>query len=212
MPSPAPLQYGQTYHIHNRGNNCENIFVEERNRQHFLRLYTKYIEPTGDTYAYCLLRNLFHFLVRMKTEEEQEETYKAGEISSLTAGFKPKNPSQQFSNLFNAYAKAMNSAYERSGSLFHNLFGRVRVASEAHFVHLITYIQQNPQRLGLVDDFRNWHHSSYRTILSTKPTRLKRDDVLAWFHGLREFEASHRTEIRDQQVAPLVPDDPPTRS
>ena len=207
MPSPAPLQYGQTYHIYNRGNNRENIFIGERNYQHFLSLYTRYIEPIGDTYAYCLLRNHFHFLVRMMTEQEQEEMRKTGGASSLAEPFKRKNPSQQFSNLFNAYAKAMNKAYERSGSLFHNPFGRVRVASETHFVHLIAYIHQNPQRHGLADDFREWPHSSYRTILSTKPTRLKRDDVLAWFHGRREFEESHRTLVQDRQIAAFVPHD-----
>ena len=76
MPSPARLQHGQAYHIYNRGNNQENIFVEERDYQHFLRLYSKYIEPIGDTYAYCLFRPHFHFIVRMKTEQEQEEACK----------------------------------------------------------------------------------------------------------------------------------------
>lgn len=70
----------QTYHVHNRGNNRENILVEERNYQHFLKLYAKYIEPVGDTYAYCLLGNHFHFLVRIKTMEEQEGTHKGWKI------------------------------------------------------------------------------------------------------------------------------------
>jgi len=74
MTSPSPLCYGQYYHIYNRGNNRENIFVEERNYRYFLKLYVKYIEPVADTYAYCLLRNHFHFLVRIKTVAEQEQT------------------------------------------------------------------------------------------------------------------------------------------
>ncbi|MBE9507489.1 MAG: hypothetical protein IMY86_05515, partial [Chloroflexi bacterium] len=72
MSKPVPLQYGGYYHIYNRGNNREDIFVEERNYLHFLRLYAKYIGPVADTYAYCLLRNHFHFLVRIKTVGEQE--------------------------------------------------------------------------------------------------------------------------------------------
>jgi putative transposase len=73
MTSPTPLQYGQYYHIYNRGNNRENIFFEERNYRYFLRLYVKYAEPVADTYAYCLLRNHFHFLVRIKTVGEQTQ-------------------------------------------------------------------------------------------------------------------------------------------
>ncbi len=79
MTSPAPLQYGQYYHIYNRGNNRENIFIEERNYRYFLKLYAKYIEPIAHTYAYCLLRNHFHFLVRIKTVEEQEKTLRVSE-------------------------------------------------------------------------------------------------------------------------------------
>jgi REP element-mobilizing transposase RayT len=63
---PIPLQYGLTYHIYNRGNNRENIFIEERNYRCFLQLYLKYIEPIAWTFAYCLLRNHFHLLVRIK--------------------------------------------------------------------------------------------------------------------------------------------------
>jgi len=63
---PIPLQYGLYYHIYNRGNNRENIFLEERNYRYFLQLYLKYIEPIAWTFAYCLLRNHFHFLVRIK--------------------------------------------------------------------------------------------------------------------------------------------------
>ncbi len=73
MPSPPPLEYNCYYHIFNRGNNRENIFKEERNYRYFLKLYAKYIEPVADTFAYCLLPNHFHLLVRTKTVEELQE-------------------------------------------------------------------------------------------------------------------------------------------
>ena len=72
MPKRIPLEYGKYYHIYNRGNNRENIFFEDRNYHYFLKLYAKHVEPVADTYAYCLLYNHFHFLVRIKTVEEQE--------------------------------------------------------------------------------------------------------------------------------------------
>ncbi len=71
MPN-APLEFGQYYHIYNRGNNRENLFVEEREYPYCLRLYGKYILPVAQTFAYCLLPNQFHFLIRTYTEEEQE--------------------------------------------------------------------------------------------------------------------------------------------
>ena len=47
MAQPVPLQHGRYYHIYNRGNNRENLFLEERNYRHFLRLYAHYVEPVG---------------------------------------------------------------------------------------------------------------------------------------------------------------------
>ena len=61
MTSPSPLEYGQYYHIYNRGNNGENLFFEERNYPYFLKLYAHHILPVADTYAYCLLRNHFQY-------------------------------------------------------------------------------------------------------------------------------------------------------
>ena len=215
MTSPKPLEYGQYYHIYNRGNSGENLFFEERNYRHFLELYVRYIEPVADTFAYCLLRNHFHVLVYVKTVEEQVEAHQTPRVripGSLEAPrvleeFKPQKPSQQFGNLFNAYAKAVNKAYGRTRSLFENPFGRKLVTSDAYFAQLIAYIHYNPQKHGFVDDFRAWDFSSFHAMLSRKPTRLKRDVVLDWFDGASGFRAAHRREVNESLIAPLVADD-----
>jgi putative transposase len=49
MASPSPLLFDTYYHIYNRGNNRENIFIQERNYQYFLNLYSKFIDPIADT-------------------------------------------------------------------------------------------------------------------------------------------------------------------
>ena len=77
MTSPSPLLYDTYYHIYNRGNNRENIFIQERNYEYFMRLYEKHVSPIADTFAYCLLRNHFHIAVRTKSEEEILKTLKA---------------------------------------------------------------------------------------------------------------------------------------
>jgi putative transposase len=195
MANPIPLQYGQYYHIHNRGNNRECIFIEERNYRYFLKLYAKHIEPIADTFAYCLLPNHFHFLVYIK------DLTGLGDLPGL------KKPSQYFSNLFNAYTKAINKAYDRTGALFQRPFGRIVVTSDTYFAHLVTYIHRNPQKHGLVADFRTWPYSSYPAHLSDKPTRLQRGDVLAWFDGAEGFRMAHRSQPDEQLLAPLVPED-----
>ena len=191
MSKPVALQPGSYYHIYNRGNNRENLFREERNYHHFLKLYARYIPAVADTYAYCLLKNHFHVLVRLKTAVE------------LTRNGKVLSPSQQLGNLFNAYSKAINKAYGRTGSLFEHPFERIEVISERHRLHLVTYIHRNPQTHGLIADFRDWPFSSYHALCSTRPTYLRRDDVLAWFGGSAELAAAHRRPDDDQRLAAL---------
>jgi putative transposase len=193
------LERGKYYHIYNRGNNRENIFIEERNYRYFLQLYAKYIGPVADTYAYCLMRNHFHVLGRMKTEEE---------ILTDPKGF--ENPlglpdtGQQFGKLFNAYAKAINKAYQRTGSLFQNPFRRKEVTSNAYFRQLVAYIHRNPQKHGFVKDFRDWPYSSYHALLSDKPTHVKRMEVLEWFGDAPTLVEFHLRDVSEDDIAPVL--------
>lgn len=219
MVSPSPLQYDSYYHIYNRGNNRENIFIQERNYYYFMNLYARYINSVAETYAYCLLRNHFHLLVRIKSEEEiiksggktlmfSNKNLVASRQSIQTnkdavRSYKPLGsdyPSQAFSHFFNAYAKSINNAYGRTGSLFQNPFGRVAITNERQFWNVIAYIHQNPQRHKFVDDFREWKWSSYDVIISDIPTNLSRKTVLEWFGGKQEYYDLHQQWIADAEA------------
>lgn len=219
-----PLHYGCYYHIYNRGNNRENLFVERRNYPYFLKLYAKHIQPVAETYAYCLLPNHFHFAIRTYTAEEQEvyhhqqiePIFEIGSISedSVKNGsifeiepFSLREPSRAFNNMFIAYARAFNKATNRTGVLFETPFGRKIVDNDRYFMALITYIHRNPQKHGLVADFRDWQWSSYSTILSHQPSKLKRDDLLAWYNGRTQFVETHLAEMDEKFITPLVEDD-----
>jgi REP element-mobilizing transposase RayT len=202
MPEPMPLQFGQYYHIYNRGNGGENIFRETRNYGYFLGLYARHIEPLTETYAYCLLRNHFHLLVRINDERDLTGTLTRKPVRSLP------QPSQAFSNFFNAYTKAINKTYGRTGNLFQRPFGRILVSTDQYFTRLIHYIHFNPQKHGFVADFREYPYSSYQTMLSAKPTRLKRETVLGWFNGAAAFETVHRAAADEKRIAALIGDDP----
>jgi hypothetical protein len=142
-------------------------------------LYSRHIAPIADTYAYCLLKNHFHLLVRIKTQEEQ--------ISVKLH----KDPSRQFGNLFNAYAKAINKTYRRTGALFQRPFSRIIVDSDAYFCTLVAYIHQNPQIHGLINDFRDWPYSSYLLILSAGSPHVRYGEVVDHFGNLKNFIDFH---------------------
>jgi putative transposase len=201
MPSPAPLGCGCVYHVYNRGTDGENLFREERNYRFFLQRYAHYIEPVAETYAYCLLRNHFHALIRTLTPEEQENRYAD---SDAERPFKLRHPSRQFGALFCSYALACNKAYGRGGSLFEHPFHRRLVGSEPYFTRLVVYINRNAERHGLVDDYRDWLYASYRTLISSRPTHLQRDTVLSWFGGRDALVAAHAGYAEAPDLGPYL--------
>ena len=230
MTSPSPLLYDTYYHIYNRGVNGENIFFEERNYGYFLNLYEKHLAPVTDLFAYCLLRNHFHVSIRTKSEEEileykktlDKETLRVSSVNNRNVGQgslanqdvgqtrKPlgsKFVSDQFSNFFNAYAKAINKTYGRTGSLFQHPFGRVPITNDRQFWNVIAYIHQNPQKHKFVKDFRDWKYSSYGIILSDKKTSLKRSEVLEWFGNKEQYLELHKDWVSDAQSKWFAEDD-----
>jgi len=202
------LQPDCYYHIYNRGNNHGDLFLEERNYRYFMELYVRHVYCVADTYAYCLLKNHFHLLVRVRTEEEYMKTFQVFETWKVSRGQVPKyNPSRRFSNLFNAYTKAINKAYGRTGSLFEKNFKRIHVTKDAHFCHLIRYIHFNPQKHDFVEDFRDWPWSSYHALRGNGVTRLRRGVVISWFGGIRSFEEFHKMGVNEDEIATLVGQD-----
>lgn len=212
MTSPPPLLFDTYYHIYNRGVNGENIFVEERNYDLFLKLYEKHITPVVDTFAYSMLRNHFHVSLKTKTEEEIKETLRVSSISRKPLGsvIKPLGfdyISRQFSNFFNAYAKTINKAYGRTGSLFQHPFGRVPITTDRQFWNVIAYIHQNPQKHGFVKDFRDWKYSSYGIVLAEKKTIINRDETMKWFGTQEEYLSLHNEWVTDAQAKWFAGDD-----
>lgn len=207
-----PLEYGKFYHIYNRGINACNLFKENENYEYFLHLYDKYISPIADTFAWVLMRNHFHLLVRIKTQKEisfMGETPEgfentSGSVSNLSESFRPESvsrikrkkykPSNQFSHLFNAYTKAINKRFHRTGSLFEHPFRRIPVHTNEQLKYLVYYIHHNPIHHGFYEHYLEYPWSSYLTIVSPKQTKLSRNEVLNWYSDKSNFVKYHSQE------------------
>jgi putative transposase len=193
------LQPDGFYHIYNRGINGENIFKEERNYSYFLQRYAHYIEPFAETYAYCLLKNHFHILIKTRTENDIRTFLSEQPTLQKEGILLPKYHNKtiewiygnSFASFFKSYAISINNACNRTGSLFEEPFRRILVDNDDYFTKLIYYIHHNPQKHGFVKDFREYPHSSYHSHLHTALTKLKRDDVINWFGDRNEFERFH---------------------
>lgn len=187
----TPLKPGNYYHIYNRGINGCTIFKETTNYEHFLALYDKYISPVADTFAWVLMGNHFHLLVRIKNPEGFE---------NLQGLNNTKRINQQFSNLFNAYTKAFNKRYNRTGSLFEHTFRRKRIDNNFYLKQVLLYIHNNPVHHGFCEHPVEYPWSSYLTCISIKQTKLQRDAVMGWFDDQAKFKYWHDQKIEIEQI------------
>ncbi|PLW98517.1 MAG: hypothetical protein C0593_05500 [Marinilabiliales bacterium] len=76
-----PLEYGRYYHLYNHGVGNRDLFPIEENYEYFLELYVKYIVPIADTFAWALMKNHFHILLRLK---DFEEVYPGIDLSGIS--------------------------------------------------------------------------------------------------------------------------------
>ncbi len=185
MQSFYTLETDRHYHIYNRANGTEKIFVSTENFDFFLRKYRKFIVPVVDTFCYCLMPNHFHFLIKVKSEKQlmELEFYQDFKNKSLFV-------SKQFSNLFSSYTQAFNKQQGRRGNLFMRPFKRKEIQDEIYFRKLVQYIHLNPVEAGLCNYPTEWVHSSYNALISQKPTLLNRLEVLRYFDTVKFYLCS----------------------
>jgi len=197
----AVFEPGYYYHIYNRGNNGERIFETTGNYEYFLKKLIAYICPYLDIYAYCLMPNHFHLLVKVKSLSTFEQIFKADTAITINNFL-----AEKFQRFFSSYVLAFNTQQRRSGSLFEKRFKRLLVTSDEYYSKLIHYIHNNPIHHHLVNEYSLWKFSSYNTILSDKPTLVKRAVVLEWFGGKENFTIFHQSNIDYGEIRDLLTD------
>lgn len=187
----VPLLSGKVYHLYNHAVGTENLFREDRNYAFFLGKYQKYATPVCRTFSYALLPNHFHFLVQIRSLTEIASIMPASEevpSAEACAVF----VMQQFSNLFNGYAKAYNKLYNRKGALFIDYLQRKQVENTAYFQHAVLYHHFNAVRHDFCHSPLEYRFSSYPAFLSNLPSLLERETVIRQFGGKATFIARHQ--------------------
>ena len=170
------------YHIYNRAVGNDLLFYQERNYLFFLDKLYEYLHPFLNFYAYCLLPNHFHLLVKVKTNRSD----KRNDISLRYV------ISEAFRKFTITYAKAINKQQDRMGSLFMRPLKRVKIDTDIYLKEIIFYIHHNPVHHEINKNFKTYKWSSYQTILSNKPTKISRKQVIDLFDDIENFIYCHK--------------------
>lgn len=133
-----------TYHIMMRGNERKNLFHDQEDKQRFIEILFAKKEETGFlVYAYCLMDNHVHLLVRESPE-------------GLATMMKRINAS---------YAYYFNQKNQRVGHLFQDRFKSEPIEDDRYLLTVIRYIHNNPFKAGLVEKPEQYRWSSYTSYL-----------------------------------------------
>ena len=133
-------QAGAAHHVFPRGNNRDDIFRDDGDRQTFLVILKGVVEAYGwRLIAYCLMRNHFHLVVQTP-------------LPNLASGMQ---------RLLGIYATHFNRRYARSGHVFKRPFKSEPIKDELQLAVAIEYVASNPVRAQLCEDAADWRWSSH---------------------------------------------------
>ena len=176
MARPLRVEYEDAlYHVTSRGNEKSPIYKDDHDRCDFIERLAIVVEQyTWVLYAYCLMDNHYHLLVR---------TPKA----NLSRGMRQLN---------GIYAQRFNFRHERVGHLFQGRFKAILIKDEARLLAVARYVVLNPVRAGTVTDPGDWRWSSYQGTagIGVQPGFLDVDELLAVF-------SEDRKSAREQYAA-----------
>jgi REP element-mobilizing transposase RayT len=160
---------GAFHHVWARGNNREDIFRDDGDRQVFLVILTGVVRTYGwRLSAYCLMRNHIHLAVMTP-------------LPNLGDGMRRLN---------GAYGAYFNRRHDRSGHVFKRPFGSERAKDDAQVAVVIAYVARNPVTGGLCATPDEWRWSSHGRGVDVHRRVLMgaRDIVLM---GARDIACEH---------------------
>ena len=193
MARPLRIQFpGAIYHVTNRGNGRQLIFVDSRDRQEFIGTLAICLKEFGAIlHSYCLMGNHYHVIL---------ETPRG-------------NLSRIIQRLNSVYSQNFNRRHQKVGHVFQGRFAARLVQKETHLHQASRYVVMNPVHAGLVKFPQDWRWSSYRAIAgySMVPKWLDKVQTLNLFGagGNREKILRYRRFVMEkldsrEEKEPLV--------
>ncbi len=168
---------GALYHVLSRGNQRQDIFLDNDDRKLFLTTVGDMSERFEiDIFAYVLMDNHYHLLFRTK---------RANLCRSM----------QWFGA---TYTKRFNLRHNRSGHLFQGRFKNMLVQNEAYLMQLSYYIHRNPLRAAMVRRLADYRWSSYRAYAYGRgqPDWLNTTPILSHFINVEDKNLAYREAIQ----------------
>ncbi len=221
----VPLVDGEYYHLYNRGNSKQKIFLDKSDYEYFIKClyccntYKNFtfrediIKQGIEAYdfdrqetivsigAWVLMPNHFHIYI---TTSHKSDLWQDKDKSRI---------SEFMRKLSTAYAKYFNAKYKRTGGLFEGKFKSVHIKKDNQAKYLFSYIHLNPIKLidstwkekGIknikeaVEFLRKYEWGSYKDYIDNNRNEIKILDVLVfpkYFSNIEDFNKEILTWLK----------------
>lgn len=146
MPRQARiLSESEVYHVMLRGNERKDIFFEDENKQRIIDTLLEKRKKSGfRLYAYCVMDNHAHFIIRTKDEP----------ISIV------------FKRIGTSYAYYYNNKHKRVGHVFQDRFKSENIADDKYLISAVRYIHNNPVKARICKFAMGYKWSSINLYLN----------------------------------------------
>ena len=186
MARPLRIEFeGAVYHVTSRGNARQDIFLDDEDRERFLKDLDRMVDRFGwICHAYCLMTNHYHLMI---------ETPRA-------------NLSQGMHLLNSIQSQGFNRRHERVGHVLQGRYKAILVEKESHLLELARYIVLNPVRAEAIRHPREYHWSSYRATAgeAEQPDLLTVNWILTQFdEDLVRARIAYRQFVMEGQDIPI---------
>jgi len=180
MARPPRIEFpGAFYHVIVRGNQRQNIFLDEQDKREFLNRVQRYKKELGFVlYAYVLMSNHLHLLI---------ET--------------PEVPISRIMQRINlTYTQFFNKKYSTVGHIFQGRYKSFLCDRDEYLLSLVRYIHANPVRAKLVEQPHEYKWSSHRDYLSGCKGLVDAHRVLQMFSKeLSQARRQYREFLKEGQ-------------
>ncbi len=153
MPRPLrPIADGLIYHVINRGNGRQKVFLHEGDYVAFLKAMADLKERKPfDLFGYCLMPNHIHLLLRPQPRQ---------------------NVSRIMQSLLVSHTQRYHADHGTGGHLWQGRFKSPVIQDGDHLLCVLRYIEANPVRAKLVAGAGDYRWSSYAAHGQGQPDEL----------------------------------------
>jgi REP-associated tyrosine transposase len=138
---------GAIFHVYNHVIDNYDLFYDDEDYSYMISVMEENLHNIpGSVFAYCLMPNHYHFLIR---QESDIEVYRL------------------FNYTFITYAHYFNNKYDRKGPIFRSPLQHKIIDNDLYLLQLCKYIHLNPVRKNLVSHASEWLYSNYNDWITS---------------------------------------------